>query len=208
MNTRDFLEILHIAERLKDTPRHCTTSRRRVESVAEHSWRVSLMASLLKEEFPELDMDKVVHMCLIHDLVEIDAGDTYAYDAEGKKTEKIREQAAADRIFGLLPDDMVLNDDAALARAIDYRNRSLRMTLNRIGRKLGFPFPLGMHVARHTFAVKALNTTKMNVHMISRLLGHASVLVTEKVYARYLLPTLAEEVRKRITFSEFKTDFL
>ena len=68
MNTRDFLDILHIAEKLKDTPRHCTTSRRRVESVAEHSWRVSLMASLLKEEFPELDMDKVVHMCLIHDL--------------------------------------------------------------------------------------------------------------------------------------------
>ncbi len=111
-------------------------------------------------------------------------------------------------VFGLLPDDMVLNDDATLARAIDYRNRSLRMTLNRIGRELGFPFPLGMHVARHTFAVKALNATKLNVHMISRLLGHASVLVTEKVYARYLLPTLAEEVRKRITFSEFATDSL
>ena len=75
MNTRDFLDILHIAERLKDTPRHCTTSRRRVESVAEHSWRVSLMASLLKEEFPELDMDKVVHMCLIHDLGECFTGD-------------------------------------------------------------------------------------------------------------------------------------
>ena len=75
MNTRDFLEILHIAEKLKDTPRHCTTSRRRVESVAEHSWRVSLMASLLKEEFPELDMDKVVHMCLIHDLGECFTGD-------------------------------------------------------------------------------------------------------------------------------------
>lgn len=75
MNTRDFLGILHIAEKLKDTPRHCTTSRRRVESVAEHSWRVSLMASLLKEEFPELDMDKVVHMCLIHDLGECFTGD-------------------------------------------------------------------------------------------------------------------------------------
>ena len=75
MNTRDFLDILHIAEKLKDTPRHCTTSRRRVESVAEHSWRVSLMASLLKEEFPELDMDMVVHMCLIHDLGECFTGD-------------------------------------------------------------------------------------------------------------------------------------
>ena len=57
-------------------------------------------------------------------------------------------------------------------------------------------------------SVKTLNATKLNVHMISRLLGHASVLVTEKVYARYLLPTLAEEVRKKLTFSEFATDSL
>ena len=110
-------------------------------------------------------------------------------------------------VFGLLPENMDLGDDAALAKAVDYRNRSLRMTLNRIGRELDFPFPLGMHVARHTFAVMALNNTKLNVHMISRLLGHASVLVTEKVYARYLLPTLAEEVRKNLSFSEFMTDF-
>lgn len=75
MNTRDFLNILHIAERLKDTPRHCTTSNRRVESVAEHSWRVSLMASLLRSEFPDVDIDKVVNMCLIHDLGECFTGD-------------------------------------------------------------------------------------------------------------------------------------
>ena len=59
MNTRDFLNILHVAERLKDTTRHCTTSKRRVESVAEHSWRVSLMASLLRSEFSDVDIDKV-----------------------------------------------------------------------------------------------------------------------------------------------------
>lgn len=59
MNTRDFLNILHIAERLKDTPRHCTTSKRRVESVAEHSWRVALMASLLRNELPDVDIDKI-----------------------------------------------------------------------------------------------------------------------------------------------------
>ena len=58
MNAREFLEILHVAERLKDTPRHCTTSKRRIESVAEHSWRVSLMAFLLKDEFPEVDGDR------------------------------------------------------------------------------------------------------------------------------------------------------
>nr|MCR4866716.1 HD domain-containing protein [Lachnospiraceae bacterium] len=75
MDPRDYLNILHVAERLKDTTRHCTTSKRREESVAEHSWRVSLMAFLLKDEFPDLDMDKVVDMCLIHDLGECFTGD-------------------------------------------------------------------------------------------------------------------------------------
>ena len=75
MTPAEFLEILHVAERLKDTPRHCTTSKRRVESVAEHSWRISLMAFLLKDEFPQVDMDKVVKMCLIHDLGECFTGD-------------------------------------------------------------------------------------------------------------------------------------
>ena len=75
MDPRAFLEILHVAERLKDTPRHCTTTHRRTESVAEHSWRVSLMAFLLRKEFPEADMDKVVKMCLVHDLGECFTGD-------------------------------------------------------------------------------------------------------------------------------------
>ena len=75
MTPAEFLDILHVAERLKDTPRHCTTTNRRTESVAEHSWRVSLMAFLLKGEFPGADMDKVVKMCLIHDLGECFTGD-------------------------------------------------------------------------------------------------------------------------------------
>jgi len=75
MNAKEFLDILHTAEKLKDTPRHCTTSQRRTESVAEHSWRVSLMAMLLKNEFPDADMDRVVRMCLIHDLGECFTGD-------------------------------------------------------------------------------------------------------------------------------------
>ena len=75
MHAREFLEILHIAERLKDTPRHCTTSNRRTESVAEHCWRVSLMAMLLRPDFPDADMDKVIRMSLIHDLGECFTGD-------------------------------------------------------------------------------------------------------------------------------------
>ena len=75
MNARDYLDILHVAERLKDTPRHCTTTQGRTESVAEHSWRVSLMALLLKREFPDVNIDRVVDMCLIHDLGECFTGD-------------------------------------------------------------------------------------------------------------------------------------
>ena len=89
MNPKDFLDILHVAERLKDTPRHCTTSRRRTESVAEHSWRVSLMAFLLRSGFPELDMDKVIRMCLIHDLGECFTGDipTFLKTDQDRETE-------------------------------------------------------------------------------------------------------------------------
>ncbi len=75
MNAREFLEILHVAERLKDTPRHCTTTKGRTESVAEHSWRISLMAMLLSHEFPGVDIDRVIRMCLIHDLGECFTGD-------------------------------------------------------------------------------------------------------------------------------------
>ena len=87
MNAREYLEILHVAERLKDTTRHCTTSKGRTESVAEHSWRVSLMAFLLKHEFADIDMSRVVEMCLIHDLGECFTGDIPAFD----KTDTDRE---------------------------------------------------------------------------------------------------------------------
>ena len=78
----------------------------RNENDAEHAWHMALMAYLLKEYAnEEIDIAKVMVMCLIHDIVEIDAGDTYAYDEEGLKTQKTREEAAKERIFSLLPDD-------------------------------------------------------------------------------------------------------
>lgn len=78
----------------------------RKENDAEHSWHLAIAAFLLKEYAKEeVDLLKVIIMVLIHDLVEIDAGDTYAYDTEGAKTKRAREEAAADRIFGILPED-------------------------------------------------------------------------------------------------------
>lgn len=76
----------------------------RKEGDAEHAWHMAIMAFLLAEYAnEEIDVLKTVKMILMHDVVEIDAGDTYAYDAEGNKTKKVREQKAADRIYGLLP---------------------------------------------------------------------------------------------------------
>lgn len=78
----------------------------RNENDAEHSWHMAIMAYLLKEYANErVDISKVMMMCLIHDIVEIDAGDTYAYDAEGLKTQKQREDRAKERIFSMLPDE-------------------------------------------------------------------------------------------------------
>ncbi|MEY8338914.1 HD domain-containing protein [Lachnospiraceae bacterium 62-35] len=78
----------------------------RNENDAEHAWHMAVMAYLLREYSNEtVDISKVMLMCLIHDVVEIDAGDTYAYDTEGLKSQKARENAAKERIYSLLPDD-------------------------------------------------------------------------------------------------------
>ncbi|MCR5594557.1 MAG: HD domain-containing protein [Lachnospiraceae bacterium] len=78
----------------------------RNENDAEHAWHMAIMAYVLREYAnEEVDIARVMLMCLIHDIVEIDAGDTYAYDDEGLKTQKAREDAAKERIFSLLPTD-------------------------------------------------------------------------------------------------------
>ncbi len=79
----------------------------RLENSAEHSWHVALWSLLMLEhaDEPALDSNRVVRMLLLHDLVEIDAGDTFAYDAQGYEDKEERENAAADRLFGLLPAD-------------------------------------------------------------------------------------------------------
>lgn len=81
----------------------------RNENDAEHAWHMAIMAYVLREYANEpVDIARVMLMCLIHDIVEIDAGDTYAYDAEGLRTQKAREDAAKERIFSLLPEEQKL----------------------------------------------------------------------------------------------------
>ncbi len=82
------------------------TGHGRNENDAEHAWHMAIMAYLLREYANrEIDVAKTMMMILIHDIVEIDAGDTYAYDEEAKKTQEERERRAAERLFGMLPED-------------------------------------------------------------------------------------------------------
>ena len=95
------------ADKLKNVERqtHITGFTRR-ENDAEHSWHMAMMLYLLKEySNKEFDLAKAMMMALIHDIVEIDAGDTYAYDETALSSQKEREDKACERIFGLLPDD-------------------------------------------------------------------------------------------------------
>ena len=102
MDARRLIDFLRVTERLKDAPRHCWTTGGRRESVAEHSWRVALMAMLMADEFPELDIDRVIRMCLVHDLGEAVTGDIPTFvktDAD-----RVVEGREVDALIGALPE--------------------------------------------------------------------------------------------------------
>ena len=121
MEARTFLEVLGVAERLKDATRHCYTSGGRHESVAEHSWRAALMAYFLRDEFPEADMDKVIKMCLIHDLGECFTGDIPTF-AKTKADEVTEEKLLNDWVSSL-------PEPYALEMAKLYQEMAERKTL-------------------------------------------------------------------------------
>lgn len=101
MDARALIDFLRVMERLKDAPRHCWTTGGRRESVAEHSWRVALMAMLMEDEFPEADIDRVIRMCLVHDIGEAITGDIPTFlktDAD-----RVVEGREVDALIGGLP---------------------------------------------------------------------------------------------------------
>ena len=108
MEPEKLLEALHTAEKLKDTTRHCYTSKGRHESVAEHSWRIALMAFWLRDEFPQADMDKVIRMRLIHDLGECFTGDIPAFDKTA--ADEAAEEALLSRWVDSLPEPVCTGD--------------------------------------------------------------------------------------------------
>ena len=113
MKPQELLDILAVAEKLKCITRHCDTSSGRRESVAEHSWRIALMAMLLRGEFPEADMDKVIRMCLIHDLGEAFTGDIPTF--EKGQAQEAAEKQLYDRWVATLPAEVGTEFAALLA---------------------------------------------------------------------------------------------
>ena len=141
MTPHELLTLLHTAEKLKDTTRHCDTSGGRRESVAEHSWRLTLMAFFLRSEFPHLDMDKVMRMCLVHDLGECFTGDIPSFLKTDSDT--AREDALLSRWVSTLPApyntelaalyaemDALDTEEAKLYKALD----KLEAVIQQIGR--------------------------------------------------------------------------
>ena len=101
MDISALFSFLSVAERLKCNTRHCDTTSGRRESVAEHSWRLALMAWLVRDEFPELDIDRVILMCLTHDLGEAITGDIPTFDKT--KADEQTEGEAVRALFATLP---------------------------------------------------------------------------------------------------------
>lgn len=102
MEARELLDALLVAERLKDTTRHCYTAKGRHESVAEHSWMMTLMAFFMRDEFKEADMDKVIRMCIIHDLGECFTGDIPTFE-KNQTHEKMEENLLYNWVNSLPP---------------------------------------------------------------------------------------------------------
>lgn len=100
MNVRELLDAITVAERLKDTTRHCYTAKGRHESVAEHSWMMTLIAFFIRDEFPDADMDKVIRMCIIHDLGECFTGDVPAF-VKSQRHEEMEEYLLASWVNSL-----------------------------------------------------------------------------------------------------------
>ncbi|MGX6977663.1 HD domain-containing protein [Vagococcus elongatus] len=116
MESRKLLELMSLAEKLKNTTRHSWTSSGRQESVAEHSWRLAFMAFFMKDEFPEVDMEKVILMCLFHDLGEAVTGDIPTFNKT--KNDEITENKEIQYFLNTLP-KMYKDELAPLFKEMD-----------------------------------------------------------------------------------------
>ena len=132
MEIQTFLNVMHVAERLKDVVRHGYSSGGRRESVAEHSWRITLMAYFLQDEFPEADMNRVIEMCLVHDLGECFTGDIPTF-LKTNADERREEQLLSDWVRSLPePYATRLNDLYAEMEALETQEAKIYKALDKM----------------------------------------------------------------------------
>lgn len=180
-------------DKLKDVLRRTyVLSGERLENSAEHSWQLALMAILLSEHSNEpIDVAHVIKMVLIHDLVEIDAGDTYCYDAVAEQDKVEREERAADRIFGMLPEDQSL-EIRLLWEEFEARETPEARFAAAIDRLM--PMLLNYHTQGRSWkehGIKQSQARARNAHIVdgSRSLWDATqVLLKDAVAQGYLKP--------------------
>lgn len=125
MTGRELINALGVAEKLKDATRHCYTSGGRHESVAEHSWRCALMAYLMKDEFPDADMEKVIKMCLVHDLGEAFTGDIPTFLKS--KSDEATEDRLLDNWLTTLPETVGTDMKALFAEMNERKTLEARI---------------------------------------------------------------------------------
>lgn len=125
MSPKEILKFLSVAERMKSVTRHSWTSAMRQESVAEHSWRLCVFAWLLKNQFPDYDMDKVMKMCLFHDLGEAVTGDIPSFEKTNSDVKA--EEKAIEQILDLLDDDLKAELGALFREMDEQKTREARL---------------------------------------------------------------------------------
>ena len=171
MNARELLDFLKLAEKLKCSTRHCYTSSGRHESVAEHSWRLALMAYLVSNQYPQLDMNKVIKMCLVHDLGEALTGDIPVFlktesneqdEAEGLRdvVDKLPEPQRSELTNLYAEMDAQKSEEALLYKALDKIEAVIQHNESDIATWLPLEYDLqlthGVDECAHTPYMKAL----------------------------------------------------
>jgi putative hydrolase of HD superfamily len=171
------LEIDQLKRVLRQTV-HLDRARR--ENDAEHSWHLAIMAMMLAEYASEaVNVTRVMQMVLLHDIVEIDAGDTFCYDVEGRKHQTQREQQAADRLFGLLP-----GDQAAEFRAAWDEFEAAESAESRFARAIDRMQPLLHNLETDGFAWQQHRVTRAEVVERNAPIGNSAPQLWEYLLAR------------------------
>lgn len=157
------------------------------ENDADHSWHLAMMALILSEYSNEkVDVTRVVPMVLAHDLVEIDAGDTYAYDEAGALTKETREKAAADRIFGILP-----KEQGTWMRGLWDEFEACNTPESRFAHVLDNSLPLFLNHAAGGISWKEHKVKRSQIYKRNRITGEGSAKIWE-----YMQELIQENINK------------